>query len=95
MLVLVCANFPWAENYADLWQTKLTVGLSGIEEAVTLRAQRPQETTLICMGRDAARFVCRSGSPPFAPDRAGDPQEQHRGTGEHQGPRHLAEHQIP
>ena len=31
-------QLPWAENYADLWQTKLTAGLGGVEEAVSLRA---------------------------------------------------------
>jgi Na+/H+ antiporter NhaA len=38
VLVLVYANSPWAATYADVWQTKLTVGLGGVEEAVTLRA---------------------------------------------------------
>jgi hypothetical protein len=35
VLVLVYANSSWAENYADVWQTKLTVGLGGVEEANT------------------------------------------------------------
>ena len=38
VLVLVYANSSWAAKYADVWQTKLTVGLGGVEEAVTLRA---------------------------------------------------------
>jgi Na+/H+ antiporter NhaA len=38
VLVLVYANSSWAEKYADVWQTKLTAGLGGVEEAVTLRA---------------------------------------------------------
>jgi hypothetical protein len=64
---------------------------TGADNGKTIKAAKD----LIWAGGNAVWFTYRSGPGPFAPHRARNTDEEHRGTPEHQGSRHLTKHQIP